>query len=146
MDIIKILREKFSDRIKNVRIHSDCRIYIEIDKKNLLDVVHLIFNDMDARFVTASGVDNLDSMEILYHFSIDSEDVIISLRVLLDRENPVVESLSSVVKGAINIEREMYELLGIKFLNHPNLKRLLIAEEYPEDVYPLRKDNQKIKK
>lgn len=146
MDIIKILTEKFPDRIKNVKIHSDNRIYIGIDKENLIDFARFIFNDMDARFITASGVDNLDSMEILYHFSIDREDLIISLIVLLNRENPVIESLGHVIKGALNIEREMYELLGIKFLNHPNLKRLLVAEEYPEGVYPLRKDNQKMKK
>ncbi len=146
MDILETLRERFSDKIKNVKIHTDKRIYIDIDKENLLEVASFVFNDMDARFVTASGVDNLDSMEILYHFSIDREDVIVSLRVLLDRENSVVESLGSIIKGALNIEREMYELLGIKFLNHQDLKRLLLAEDYPEGVYPLRKDDQKGKK
>jgi len=146
MNTLEIIRERFFDRIKDIKIHSDKRIYIEIDKNNLLDFAKFIFNDMDARFITATGVDNLDSMEVLYHFSIDREDVIVSLRVLLDREDPVIESLTPVVKGALNIEKEMYELLGIKFLNHPELKRFLLTEEYPEGVFPLRKDSQKGKK
>ncbi|HOC03449.1 MAG TPA: NADH-quinone oxidoreductase subunit C [bacterium] len=146
MDTLETIKKRFSDRIKNIKIHSDIRIYIEIDKKDLLDFAKFIFNDMDARFITATGVDNLDSMEVLYHFSIDREDVIVSLRVLLDREDPVIESLTPVVKGALNIEKEMYELLGIKFLNHPELKRFLLTEEYPEGVFPLRKDSQKGKK
>ncbi|HON04814.1 MAG TPA: NADH-quinone oxidoreductase subunit C [Candidatus Ratteibacteria bacterium] len=146
MDTLETIKKRFSDRIINIKIHSDIRIYIEIDKKDLLDFAKFIFNDMDARFITATGVDNLDSMEVLYHFSIDREDVIVSLRVLLDREDPVIESLTPVVKGALNIEKEMYELLGIKFLNHPELKRFLLTEEYPEGVFPLRKDSQKGKK
>jgi len=91
-------------------------------------------------------VDNLDGMEILYHFSFDREDVIISLRVLLERENPIIESISSIIRGAINIEKEIYELLGIQFLHHPELKRFLLSEEYPDNVYPLRKDNREGKK
>ena len=146
MDTLETIKKRFSDRIINIKIHSDIRIYIEIDKNNLLDFGKFIFNDMDARFITATGVDNLDSMEVLYHFSIDREDVIVSLRVLLNREDPVIESLTPVVKGALNIEKEMYELLGIKFLNHPELKRFLLTEEYPEGVFPLRKDSQKGKK
>lgn len=146
MNTLEKIKQKFTGKIKNIKIHSDSRIYIDLDKDYLLEFVRYVFNDLDARFITASGVDNLDSMEIVYHFSLDKEDVIVSLRVLLDRENPVIESLSGIIKGVMNIEKEMYELLGIKFLNHPELKRFLVAEDFPEGVYPLRKDAQKGKK
>ena len=139
MEIVEKIKEKFESKIKSAFSHNEKRIYLEIDKDNLTDIVKFIFWDMDARFITASGVDNLKNMEILYHFSLDPEGIVISLRVFLDRDNPYVESISSIVKGALNIEREMYELLGIKFLNHPGLKRFL-TDEFPEGFYPLRKD------
>ena len=61
-------------------------------------------------------------------------------RSQLDRDNPEIDSLAQVFHGANWIEREMHELLGIKFRGHPNLKRLLLSDQWPEGVYPLRQD------
>ncbi len=133
------IKDRFGSKIKNIFVHNRSRVYIEIDKNDLTDFVKFIFSLPGARFATASGVDNLDNMEILYHFSFDKDDLIISLRVFIDRNNPEVESIANIIKGAANIEREIYELLGVNFLNHPCLKRFLI-DELPERVYPLRKD------
>ncbi|MCM8822899.1 MAG: NADH-quinone oxidoreductase subunit C [Candidatus Omnitrophica bacterium] len=139
MDTVKRLQERFDGKIRNISLHSDKRIYVDIDKDDLIEFVKFVFIDLDARFITASGIDLLDNMEILYHFSMDRSDVVVSLRTLLDRENPEIESIVPVVKGASNIEREMYELLGIKFKNHPDLKRFL-TDDSLDVVYPLRKD------
>ncbi|HOJ39858.1 MAG TPA: NADH-quinone oxidoreductase subunit C, partial [bacterium] len=81
-----------------------------------------------------------NQFEILYHFSFDKEDVMVSLRVRLTRDNPEAPSLSGLIKGAAWIEREMHELFGINFVGHPGLKRLLLPEDWPEKVYPLRKE------
>ncbi|HOJ30646.1 MAG TPA: NADH-quinone oxidoreductase subunit C [bacterium] len=140
MDIIEIIKNEFGSKIKSVLPHNEKRIYIEIDKNDLIDVARFVFQDMDARFITVSAVDNLENMEILYHFSCDPDGIVISLRVFIDRNKLLVESITSIVKGAANIEREIYELLGIKFLNHPGLKRFL-TDEFPEGFYPLRKDS-----
>jgi Ni,Fe-hydrogenase III component G len=51
-----------------------------------------------------------------------------------------VDSLASTIKGAAWIEREMHELLGIEFTGNQDLRRLLLSEEWPEGVYPLRRD------
>ncbi|MCM8788597.1 MAG: NADH-quinone oxidoreductase subunit C [Candidatus Omnitrophica bacterium] len=139
MEIIEKLKEKFGSRIKNISIHSDKRIYVEVDKDDIVEFVRFLFIDLDARFITASGVDVLENMEVLYHFSIDRADVVISLRTFLNRENPEIESIVPIVKGVLNIEREMYELLGIRFKNHPDLKRFL-TDDSLDVVYPLRKD------
>ncbi len=101
-----------------------------------------IFNDLEARFHIASGLDARTHLEILYHFSIENINLLISLRVKLYKENPKVSSLTPVFKGADWIEREIHELLGIDFDGRPDLKRLLLADEWPEGVYPLRQDYQ----
>ncbi|MCX7704932.1 MAG: NADH-quinone oxidoreductase subunit C [bacterium] len=142
MGTLEKIKQRFGEKIKSVFMHNEKRVYLEIDRNDLLDFVKFIFSLPGVRFATASGVDNLHNIEILYHFSFDPEDLIVSIRTFIDRENPEIESISSIVKGAQNIEREMYELLGIKFKNHPGLKRFLI-DELPEGFYPLRKDKKR---
>jgi NADH:ubiquinone oxidoreductase subunit C len=79
---------------------------------------------------------------MLYHFSFDKEGAIVSLRVYLDKENPEVESLVSLIPGIEYIERETWELLGIRFLNNPNLKHFILSEDWPQGDYPLRKQTK----
>jgi NADH:ubiquinone oxidoreductase subunit C len=81
-------------------------------------------------------------MEILYHFTVEEMNLIISLRVILPKTKLEIASLTSVFTAAHWIEREIHELLGINFVGHPKLKRLLLPEDWPEGVYPLRKDYQ----
>ncbi len=142
MGMLEKIKERFGSKVKKIFMHNERRAYIQIDKDDLLDFTGFIFSLPGVRFATASGVDNLDNMEIIYHFSYDPEDLMISIRTFIDRNNPEIESISNIIKGAQNIEREMYELLGIKFKNHPKLTRFLI-DELPEDVYPLRKDAER---
>lgn len=142
MKTLERIKEEFGTKIKNVMMHGEKRVYIEINKDDLTDFVKFVFSLPGVRFATISGVDNLDNMELIYHFSFDPEDVMISLRTFIDRKNPEIESIAPIIKGASNIEREIYELLGIKFLNHPCLKRFLI-QELPEGIYPLRKDAER---
>ena len=97
---------------------------------------------MRARFNIASGVDGRNQMEILYHFTLEDINLVISLRVLLAKTKLEIASLTSVFTAAQWIEREIYELLGINFVGHPKLKRLLLPEDWPEGVHPLRKDYQ----
>ena len=99
-----------------------------------------IFKDLGARFNIASGVDLRHHMEILYHFTIEEINLLISLRVKISKEKLEIDSLAPIFKGADWIEREMHELLGINFKGHPNLQRLLLSEDWPEGVYPLRRD------
>ena len=78
-------------------------------------------------------------MEILYHFTIEEINLLISLRVKLDKNKLEIASLSSLFEGANWIEREMHEILGINFLNHPNLEKLISQGNWAEGVYPYRK-------
>ncbi|HUV07854.1 MAG TPA: NADH-quinone oxidoreductase subunit C [Spirochaetia bacterium] len=134
------IKEKFKEDIIDLFDKSPKRVYIEIKPESIIRVATYIFRDLEARFNIATGVDVRTHMEILYHFSIESMNVLISLRVKLDRSNPEVDSLAPHIKATNWIEREMHELLGINFKGHPNLKRLLLAKEWPEGVYPLRQD------
>jgi Ni,Fe-hydrogenase III component G len=139
-ELIQDIKTRFSDDIIELFDKSPKRVYIEIKPESIVSVAGYIFKDLKARFNIASGVDTRSHIEILYHFSIEYLNVLISLRVKLDRENPAIDSLANVFKGANWIEREMHELLGIDFRGHPDLRRLLLSDQWPEGVYPLRQD------
>jgi len=138
--VLQALQDKFREQILDYFDKSPARVYIEINPEALVPAASYIFKDLGARFHIASGVDARRHLEILYHFSIERLNLLISLRVKLERENPRVDSLARIIKGANWIEREIYELLGIEFTGHPDLRRLLLADEWPEGVYPLRRD------
>lgn len=139
-EILKNIKDKFKNDIIDVFDKSPKRIYIEIKPESLVNIANYIFRELKARFNIASGTDVRSHFEILYHFIIEDINLLISFRVKLSKSNPEVDSLSSSFEAANWIEREMHELLGINFKGHPDLRRLLLSDEWPEGIYPLRQD------
>ena len=137
---IQKLKKNFADKIINWKDRSAKRIYVDVRPDDIPEMSKYLFKDLKARFVTASGVDMPKAIEIIYHFSFDKGSLIISLRTAIAKPDLAIESITPIIKGAEWIEREIWELLGVNFKNHPNLKRLLMAEDWPEGVYPLRRE------
>jgi NADH:ubiquinone oxidoreductase subunit C len=145
MPISDTIKNEFSKEILEIKEHSNVRTYISLEPKDIPKAARFVFKDLDCRFVTASGIDTPDCIEILYHFSHDASGEMITLKAKLkDKKNPHIESLAPLMKGAEWIEREIWEMLGVQFDNHPNLKRLLLDEELPEDFHPLRKEKKEL--
>ncbi|MCM8830872.1 MAG: NADH-quinone oxidoreductase subunit C [Candidatus Omnitrophica bacterium] len=140
-DKLNNLIEKFKEDILNIKTHSEKRIYIDIKDEAIVNIVEFMFKQLGFRFSTASGVDTPWGIEILYHFSWDNTGKIISLRVIIkDKNKPKISSITPVIRGAEWIEREIWELLGVEFVGHPNLRHLLLIDDWPANKYPLRKD------
>ncbi len=139
-EILKDLQDKFKSDIKDFLEKSPKRVYIEIPSSALVPMASYIFKDLGARFNIASGVDTRHNFEVLYHFTFDLANLIVSLRVVLPKDKPEIASLVPVLEGANWIEREITEMLGIHFIGHPDMRRLLLPEDWPEGVYPLRRD------
>jgi len=139
MDMQDRIKEGLGNKILKWQENSPKRIYLELNKKDIFETVKFLFKDLGLRFSTASGIDTPEGFEILYHFSYDKTGQFYSLRVLLeDKKQPQIDSITPLFPGAEWIEREMWEMLGINFKGHPNLKRLLLADDWPEGEYPLR--------
>jgi NADH:ubiquinone oxidoreductase subunit C len=85
-----------------------------------------------------TGVDYGDSLGVVYHIeSIKYRHSLVLKTKIANRETPVIESVYDIWKAAEYHEREIYDLLGIKFRNHPDLRRFFLDESWG---YPLRKD------
>jgi len=142
-NIVVIIKEKLKDKLFDFAQHSPRRIYVKAHPKDIVAVAEILFWDLGLRFATATGAQLENGFEILYHFSFDKTGHMITVRTLLEsKDNPETESITPVFKAAEWIEREMHEILGINFKNHPNLTHLLLVDDWPEGEYPLRKDNK----
>ena len=138
--VLKDLKEKFGENIFNIFDKSPKRVYIEIKPESLVKMANYIFKSLGARFNIASGVDARFHMEIVYHFTFEDINLLLSLRVKLSKSKLEIDSLAPHFEAANWIEREIHELLGINFKGHPDLRRLLLSEDWPTGVYPLRCD------
>lgn len=139
-NIIQKIKDKFTGDIIDFLDKSNARFYLEIKPESIKNVTRYIFKELGARFNIASGVDTRYHMEILYHFTFEEINLVISVRVKLDKVDPEIDSISGICEGANWVEREIYELLGVNFRGHPDLRRLLLPDEWPEGVYPLKRD------
>ncbi|MBI2165657.1 MAG: NADH-quinone oxidoreductase subunit C [Chloroflexi bacterium] len=91
--------------------------------------------------VAITAVDFVDHFEVVYHLaSIGRNHSLVLKTKVFGRETPAVPSVVEVWQGADLQEREVWDLMGVRFEGHPNLKRILTWEEFPG--HPLRKDFQ----
>jgi Ni,Fe-hydrogenase III component G len=132
------------DKLINIERTMDSRIFLLCEAEHSFAVSKYLFEDLGLRFVIATGIDSEDCFEILYHFSNDETGCVVTVKAFIrDRENPSIESITPLIPGAEWIEREIHDILGIEVKNHPNMRRLILADDWPEGVYPLRKDFKK---
>ncbi len=141
--LIESLRDGLGGRARAFEERSERRVFLEVDAEDVPQATRLLFQELGARFQTASGVHTPSGFEILYHWAFDRLGLVVSLRTRLPRDEPEIESIASVCTAAEWIEREMWELLGIRFRNHPDMRHLLLDDDWPEGRHPLRRDYER---
>jgi NADH-quinone oxidoreductase subunit C len=134
---------EIKDKLIDTQQPLDDRIFLSCEAENAYAINKFLFEEVPLRFVIATGVDSDSCYEILYHYAYDQIGYIITLKAFIrDKENPSIESIAPFLPGAEWIEREIHDLLGIEFRNHPDMRRLILADDWPEGVYPLRKETR----
>lgn len=128
---------KFDDRTFRI-------IGIEVDREHLLDVARRLYDMPETRMdylACLSGVDYPDGIEVVYHLASTTTPAEVALRVKVPKEEAEchVPSVTGLWPGANWHEREAFDLLGVRFDGHPDLRRILLPEGF-DGGYPLRKD------
>lgn len=135
---------EIKDKLISYEQPLDNRIDVSCEAENAFAINKFLYEEIGARFCIATGIDSDDCFEILYHYSYDQTGCVITVKAFIrDRENPEIESITPLLPAAEWIEREIHDILGINIKNHPNLKRLILADDWPEGVYPMRKEVKK---
>jgi NADH-quinone oxidoreductase subunit C len=89
--------------------------------------------------IQISAIDNGQNFELIYHLT-GPHRTVIAIAIELPRDRPEMPTTSDILPSAGIYERQIYDLFGIVFTGHPNLKRIILNEDWPKDEFPLRKD------
>jgi NADH-quinone oxidoreductase subunit C len=139
------LREKFATSILETHsfcgddtaiIHPEAIVPVATYLKNDPDLDYNFLMDLTA--VDCLSLGTAHRFEVVYHFFSLSKKHRIRIKTPLGGKNPQVDSIASLWAGADWYEREVWDMFGVKFRGHPNLKRILMYEEF--EGHPLRKD------
>ena len=136
----KILLEKFS---QNSILFKDQYDEINIKKNDILKTIHFLKEDRNLQYnqlIDLTAIDypsRKNRFEVVYIFLSMTENKRVIVKTSL-KEDENIESITSIHKAADWYERECYDLFGIKFLNHPDLRRIMT--DYNFEGHPLRKD------
>jgi NADH-quinone oxidoreductase subunit C len=141
--IIQKLKTEFPDSIESTTVFRN-DLTIQVKREDIVKVSGFLKNDPALSFdmvVDLCGVDMYrpeGRFEVIYNLYSLKNKKYVRLKVLVDEEDPVVDTVGTVWSGAGWHERETYDMFGIKFEGHPDLRRMYMPEEY--EYFPLRKD------
>jgi len=136
------LREKFTEADGFIFSEITNFPMLEIPKDKILETAMTLRDEFKFEqlrdIVSVDRFTKNERFECIYNLYSLSTKARLFLKVRLDSKKPEVESLYSVWQSADWAEREAYDMMGIHFINHPDLRRIYMMEEY--EYYPLRKD------
>jgi len=144
------LKSKLSSLYLSIKEDVD-QIQIEVSLEKFKDLANLLFLDSELDFkmlLNVTAVDFLDleflersshtRFEVVYHFLSITHKNRLRVKVSVEETNLKIETITDIYKSAEFLEREVYDMYGIEFLNHPDLRRVLMYPEFKG--FPLRKD------
>ncbi|MEG8945901.1 NADH-quinone oxidoreductase subunit C [Rosettibacter firmus] len=141
--IIEKIKKQFEKSIEEVKeFRGDLSITIAKDK--IVELARFLRDDDELCFETCLDVTAIDwatrknRFTVVYHVYSFKNNFTLRIKANIDGEPPQIETVSSIWPGANWYERETYDMYGIVFLNHPDLRRMYMPEGF--EYYPLRKD------
>jgi NADH-quinone oxidoreductase subunit C len=137
--IYERLRQRFAEQV--LETGGKLEGFAVIDTAAIVDVCRYLRDQPDTAFDCLSnetGVDYKDRIEVVYHLFSYKHRHNCVLKIKLPREDPVVATVEGIWSAANWMEREIFDLLGVTFQGHSDMRRILMPEDWPG--YPLRKD------
>ena len=142
IDLEKKINSELTTKIKNTEIRHE-QLYVNIDNEDLIDVTLFIKSNVNTKFrqlIDITVVDypeNAQRFKVVYLFLSHEFNQRIILSYLIS-ENEVIPSLTPIYPAANWMEREVFDMYGVKFKDHPDMRRILT--DYGFEGHPLRKD------
>jgi NADH-quinone oxidoreductase subunit C len=139
MDNVKVLADKLNQKLGGKVGVSEDEKSIIIAPAEIIKVLKEIKENTDFTFLEdITAVDYPNNLTVVYHLMSLKDAKILRVKSALDKEDPHIDSAVSLWNSANVMERETYDLLGVVFDGHPDLKRVLCPDDF--EGHPLRKD------
>ncbi len=132
---IENLIEEYVDETE---VSGERRVQATTDKERYLSALQTLSDSGLYHITTISGTDMGDEFEIIYHVDC-GEGTLLDLSINVSKDDGTVPTISGTFPGAQLYELELQDLLGIEIENHPNSRKLVLADDWPENKHPLRK-------
>ena len=119
------------------------QLYAIVEKADVVDLAEFIHKELNGRFLITVATDrreDLGKFEITHVFSLDKEHLFVSIQTRVDPSDPTIPSITPKIPAAGWAEREMRDFMGVFPEGHPDPRRLVLSDDWPEGVYPLRRD------
>jgi len=141
-EIVENLKNSLKESLVKATVPRERRIFVYVKKDALRDAVKYLAKDLEFKHLsTVTGVDLGGEIEVIYHLAYKGS-IVLSIRLSVSKKNPSVPTVTDLVPGAVLYEREVHDLFGVNFEGHPDLSPLMLPEEWPQGVYPLRKEHE----
>lgn len=143
MEIANALRDRLGPALLSAHEPVAGKLYLEVEAAALVEAARWVQDNLKGRFVITSATDRRQTdggFAVTHFFSLDPEKVFVCITTRLPEGNEVVDSITPTVPAANWAEREIQDMLGIKAEGHPDPRRMIVADDWPEGIYPLRKD------
>ena len=143
--LIEKIRQRFKEKVLEIEEKVANKIYVTVEKEALAGTARFLFEEIGCRYIVGAGTDRRSAngdFLVTHFFSLDEEKIFVVLhtRVMASDPQLEVESITPFIPPANFAERETYDLLGISFRGHPDPRRLVLPDDWPEGLHPLRKD------
>ena len=118
-------------------------IIASASSQDLVPAVRFIRDMLGGRFITSAGADtrSLTGMyQVTQLFALDTDKAFLALNVEIDPAQDSIPSVTDIIPGAGWAEREVYDMIGVEPIGHPDPRRLVLPDDWPDNVHPLRKD------
>jgi len=140
MALFDEIRKKLSDLLKEDYLEEASdrynRFFIRVKPSRIREVTRLLVGDLDGRLVAISANDcGFPGFDVVYHFDFSHQErhLHLSVKARVPRENPVIASVTDIAWSANWAERELMDLMGIKFAGHPDPRRLFLPYAWPSE-------------
>ena len=132
------LKEEFKDSILESKIPREHRIWVKVPMSKFRDIIKYLKENLGFTHITTiTAIDAGEEIEVIYHLF--KPGISLNLKTATPMATAEIETITDILPGAILYEREAQDLMGLKFKNIPDPRRLILPEDWPEGVYPLRK-------
>lgn len=138
------IRERFPDEVREIREYNG-QISVIVGKERIKDILGYLYADEQLRFDLLRDICGVDYLgkkeprfEVVYHIYSLSSRTLLRIRAEVPESDCSIDSVVDLFAGANWPERECYDLLGVVFKGHPDLRRILLPEDW--EGHPLRKD------
>jgi len=141
-EIINSLKKTFHEQITLDSVNHSA-IYIKADASLIRNLAEYVSIQCKGRFITCAAIDHRKEREkftVIYIFSFDKENTFLCIKIDLDSSSAQIDSITPIIPGANWAERKLKDMSGITPQGHPDPRRLILADDWPEKEYPLRRD------